>query len=166
MRTIFLKFVVLIAFCGQVLSQTQSSKESLYSVALHASILEMEKSWGHIDDGDGGSRVRTNYHHMFVAADPEITEHLPSTFGDHVVEYLDNQAEIARYKETKKEYSILKIHSMQTDDKGLRINISVYWVGYAKGRLTFGLSDWSDVKFRYDCEKQDFAVSSVDLGGI
>ena len=162
-----LRLAIVVCLCGYTFGQTQSSgNESLYSVALHSSILEMEKSWGGIDDGDGGSRVRTDYRHILVAANPEITDHLPSTFGDHAVEYLDNKAEIARYKKTKKEYAILKIHPIQNDNQGLRINISVYWVSYTKGRLNFGLSDWSDVKFRYDCVKQDFVVSSVDLRGI
>jgi hypothetical protein len=46
------------------------------------------------------------------------------------------------------------------------MSVVVYWVGYKKHRLQFGLSDWSDVEFRYECEKQRFVTSSIKLGGI
>jgi hypothetical protein len=42
----------------------------------------MEKSYGHMDDSEGGSRIRTDYRHMLVEKDPEITDGLPSQQGD------------------------------------------------------------------------------------
>jgi hypothetical protein len=60
---------------------TSVEAENLYAVALFVSLAEMEKSWGEIDDSDGGSRVRTDYHRMPVEKDPEITDHLPAQFG-------------------------------------------------------------------------------------
>jgi hypothetical protein len=55
---------------------------------------------------------------------------------------------------------------MQSDGARLRIVISVYYLSYKKHKLLLGLSDWSEVEFRYDCEKQKYIVSSVKLGGI
>lgn len=126
----------------------------------------MDKSWGHIDDSDGGSRIHTDYHRMLVQKDNEITDGLPSQLGDYRVEYLDYREQIDRYKKLRKEFSILKIGSMQSDGARLRIVISVYYLSYKKHKLLLGLSDWSEVEFRYDCEKQKYIVSSVKLGGI
>ncbi len=145
---------------------TPAKEDNLYSVALFTSISEMDKSWGHIDDSDGGSRIHTDYHRMLVQKDNEITDGLPSQLGDYRVEYLDYREQIDRYKKLRKEFSILKIGSMQSDGARLRIVISVYYLSYKKHKLLLGLSDWSEVEFRYDCEKQKYIVSSVKLGGI
>jgi hypothetical protein len=126
----------------------------------------MEKSYGHIDDSVHGSQIRTNYLHMLVMKDPEITQGLPTQFGDHQIEYLDKQAVIAKCRTLGKEFSILEIHPMHSDGHTLRIQVSESWASYHKGRLTLAVSDWSDVEFRFDPEKQSFVIASVKLGGI
>ena len=143
-----------------------AGEENLYSRALLASIIEMNKAYGHIDDSDGGSRVRTDYHHMLVERDPGITDDLPEQFAEYRVAYLDTQQLIARYKELRKEFSILKIQPMRSEGASLKVLVSVYWVSYKNKKLNLGLSDWSEVEFRYDCEKQSFVVSEVKLGGV
>ena len=140
--------------------------DNLYSAALLASMTEMEKSWGHIDDSDGGSRLRTDYHHMLVEKNPEITDTLPSEFGDYHVEYLDTQAQIDRYKKLRKQFSILRIHPMKNEGSRLKISLTVSYFEYKKGRLMFAFSDWSNVEFHYDCAKQNFVIAEVKLGGI
>jgi len=135
-------------------------------MALIASMTEMEKSSGHIDDSDGGRGIRTDYHHMVVEMDPEITNNLPSEFGDYRVEYLDRQARIDRYKKLRKQFSILRIHPMKNEGSRLKISITVSYFRYEKGRSIFALSDWSNVEFRYDCAKQDYVIAEVKLGGI
>lgn len=147
-------------------SETSAKKDSLYSRALFASIAEMEKSWGHIDDSDGGERVGTDYRHMLVEKDPEITDGLPSQVGDHRVEYLDKQALVAKYKQLRKEFAVLRIHPVQNAGTELKIEVSVSYFKYRRGKTIFAVSDWSDVKFRYDCEKQTYVVTAVALGGI
>ena len=144
----------------------RAKEDNLYSKALFASIAEMEKSWGQIDDSSGRSGIRTDYRHMLVEKDPQITDGLPSQLGDYRVEYLDDQMKIDRFKRLRKEFSILKIHPMQSEGSRLTIQVSVYYLTYAKGRLNLGLSDWSEVEFHYDCEKQSYVVSAVKLGGI
>jgi hypothetical protein len=58
-------------------------------------------------------------------------------------------------------------HSTHSNEGAtLKIVVVVYWVSYSKHRLQLGLSDWSDVEFRYDCDKQQVVVSSVKLGGV
>ena len=47
----------------------------------------------------------------------------------------------------------------------MKIAVVVNWISYKKGRLQLGLSDWSNVEFHYDCDKQQFVVSSVKLAG-
>jgi len=139
---------------------------SLYSTALFASLAEMEKSWGHIDDSNGGENVRTDYHHMLVKKDPEITNGVSSQLGAYRVEFLDNPELIAKYRKLRKAFAVLEIHPAQNVGAELKIEVSVSYFSYRKGKAAFALSDWSDVNFRYDCEKQAFLVSAVDLGGI
>jgi hypothetical protein len=141
-----------------------AKEENLYSKALFASIIEMEKSNGHIDDSYLG--IRTDYHHMLVEKDLGITDDLPEQLGEYRVEYLDTQNQIARCKKLRKPFSMLKIQPMKSEGARLKIQVTVYWVKYKKSRLYFGLSDWSDVEFRYDCETQSFVISNIKLGGI
>ena len=159
--------VVLCANSANYRDVAASEKErNLYSEALLASVAEMEKSWGKQDVSFGGSRLRTDYHHMLVEKDPSITNALPTQEGDFQFEYLDLQSQIERYKRLKKEYSILKIHPIQVDGSRLRIHVAQNWIEYKKGRLFEGISDWSEVEFQFDCGKNGFQVTSVKLGGI
>ncbi len=160
--------VLSLVFLAALFSQaggTRTKGDNLYSLALFASVTEMEKSWGHIDDSDRG-RIRTDYRHMVVEKDSEITDDLLSQSGDYNVEYLDDQALIARFKKLRKEFSVLKIRSVHNEGSRLKILISVYYFKVEKGGLVFEVSDWSDVEFQYDCEKQNYIISAVKLGGI
>jgi hypothetical protein len=152
-----------------VLAQTPSSQavdQNLYAVALKASILQMEREYGHINDSVSGESVRTDYRHMVVEKDSVITDALPTEFDGHVVEYLDNTGLMARYRKLGKSYPTLRIRPIRNEGTALKIAVVVYWVSYEKHRLLSGLSDWSEVEFRYDCDKQQFVISSVKLGGI
>ena len=142
-----------------------AKEESLYSVALCAGLAEMEKSWGYIDDSYMGG-VRTDYRHMIVQKDPVITDRLPSQFGDYRVEYLDRRAQIDRYKKLGKGFSILRIRPMQNVGSRLKIQVDVSYFTHEERKWMYGVSDWSDGDFRYDCEKQKFVVPAVKLGGI
>lgn len=141
-------------------------QDNLYSMALVASITEMEKAWGYIDDGDHGSRIRTDYRRMLVRKNPEITDDLPPEFGDYRVQYLDDQALTKRYKAMRKEFSVLEIHPVHSEGPQLKIQVSVSWVKYQNRSLVLAISDWSDVEFQYDCEKRAYTISAVKLGGI
>ena len=145
---------------------SENGGDNLYSLALKASILEMEKNWGNIDDSGLGERVRTDYHHLIVQKDPLITEGLPTNFDNHFVEYLDSSALIDRYKKAGKSYATLAIQPIKNQSGALKIGVIVYWVSYQHRHLQLGLSDWSNVEFRYDCGTQQFVMSSVKLGGI
>src|SRR5215831_13000398 len=147
-------------------NKPETSKDNLYSVALKTSILQMEKDYGHMDDSVLGERMRTDYRHMIVENDQLITEGLPTEFENHSIEFLDRQGLIQRYRKLGKPYATLVICPIQNHDKTLTIAVVVYWVSYKKDRLELGLSDWSNVEFQYDCDKQRFVVTSVKLGGI
>lgn len=142
-----------------------SDKHELYSKALIASVLQMEKDWGHTNNGDHDT-VRTDYHHVIVKADPSITDGLPTEFEGHHAEYLDTAAQIDRFRKLGKSFAILEIHPAQASGSQLQVTISVSYVNYKHRRLMYGVSDWSDVAFRFDCDKQAFVVDSVKLGGI
>jgi hypothetical protein len=110
-----------------------AKEENLYSKALFASIIEMEKFFGHIDDRHLG--IRTNYHHTLVEKDPGITNDIPEQFGEYRVEYFDTQNQIARCKELRKPFSILKIQPIKSEGARLKIQGTVYWVEHKKSEF-------------------------------
>jgi hypothetical protein len=143
---------------GQV--QTHTKKENtLYAKALFASVAEMQKQYGE-------QKEAPDYHHMFVEADPSITDGLPSESAGYRIEYLDDKGQTARYQKLKREYPILKIFPIEDEGATLKVGITVYYFSYKNRRLMYALSDWSNVEFRFDCDKQEFVISSVKLGGI
>jgi hypothetical protein len=160
-------FLLLLAVSAFPQSSKQRKQEdNLYADALTASITEMQKQWGYVDDSDNGSRKRTDFNHMIVRKDPELTDGLSSEFGEHHIEYLDDQALAEKYNALKKEFAVLTIHPIHKEGAHLRIQVSTSWVEYKKKGLWFGISDWSDVEFQYDCDKRRYVISSVELGGI
>ena len=124
----------------------------------------MNKEWGHITGLD--SEIRTDYHNMIVERNLHITEGLPSQLGEYRVEYLDPGDLIERYKKLRKDFAILVVYPMVNDKERLRITFNVYWITYEKRSLSYALSDWSNVYFRYDCENKKYVVDEVKLGGI
>lgn len=141
-----------------------STEKDLYTKSLFAGIAEMDKSWGRFDDSYSG--VRTDYRHMIVEKNPEITDDLPEKVGDYQVEYLDAPALVAKYKSLGKAFSILELHPIRIEGARLTIEISKSWFSYRKRRMFIGVSDWADVDFDFDCAKQLFVVAQVKLGGI
>ena len=168
MRTVQLAALIVLVtvFAAAQSNQSETHEDNLYALALKTSILQMEKEYGHIDDTVLGERTRTDYRHMIVEANPLITKGLPTEFENHFVEYLDSQALVERYKKSGKSYATLVIEPMQNEGKTLKVAVVVHWVSYVKGHLQLGLSDWSNVEFHYDCDKQQFIISSVKLGEI
>ncbi len=55
---------------------------------------------------------------------------------------------------------------MQSDGSRLKIQITVSSLTYEKHKFLLGISDWSDIAFRYDCQNEEFVVYSVRLGSI
>jgi hypothetical protein len=145
-------------------SASPPKEENLYFKALSASIVEREKSWGQQNSSDRG--VRTDYHHMLVERDLTITKDLPEQFGDRRVEYLETQDVVAKCKQLRKPFAILKIFPMNNARPTLKIMINVYWASYKKGHLDLALSDWSEVELNYSCDEQKFVISKVKLAGI
>src|SRR5215469_5707409 len=90
--------LALMVFVAPTSSQeTSEANDSLYSLALVAAADQMQKQWGYIDDGDHGSRIRTDYHRLIVRKNPEITDDLPSQSDEFHFEYLDDVALHERY---------------------------------------------------------------------
>jgi hypothetical protein len=158
--------LILCTFSDRVSQETKqhSIDESLYFVALFASLEKMAKEWGHFNV-DSKTRVPTDYRRMVVERD-EITSHFPASFGIYNLSYLDSAGLIDRYRKVKKEFSILKAHPAQVEGERVKISYTLHWVSYRKRNLQIGLSDWSDVFFRYDREKAKWLIDEVVLGGI
>lgn len=167
--------VILFLVCLLSLSAQQkkvsSPENNLYQMALSATADEMEKSWGNIDESCcissiRNSRMRTDYRHLVVEKVDWITEGLPPSLGDHQLEYLDTQGLIDRFHKLRKEFKVLRIHPMRANGSSLNVQISVYWVHSKKKRVFYAYSEWSVVEFHYDCEKQEWVIANVKLGGI
>jgi hypothetical protein len=164
-RVLALATAVFFVFAPAAIPQTPTlpAKDNLYSLALQASILEMEKEWGHLGHYGG---IPTDYRRMIVQRNAIITDGLPTTFENHSVDYLDDQGLIDHYHNLNSSFEILQIGPIRNEGATLKVVVSTYWVSYKKHRLLLGYSDWSEVEFRYDCEKGAFAITSVKLGGI
>jgi hypothetical protein len=153
---------VTLLFCSPVLSQyvdprtgTSRNKDTgLYELALGASLDKMEKSWG------------AKYHNAIVESFFEITEKLPTEFGAHRVEYLGYQELGERYKKVREAFDVLHMHPMKIENGKLTVDITVHSFSYKKHRYFYAISDWSSVTFRFDCEKKEYVIDDVKLGGI
>jgi hypothetical protein len=167
-RLLVIAIVGFVISAHTAISQTASppAKDNLYSLALQASILQMEREWGHLGHSTLEEGIPTDYRHMLVRKDPIITDELPTAFENHSIEYLDDQELIDRYRKLNNSFSVLKIAPIRNQGAVLKIVVSTYWFSYKKNQLQFAYSDWSDVEFRYDCEQRAFVITSVKLGGI
>ena len=141
-------------------------ENNLYYRALFASLEKMDREWGEIAGTGMGSRIDTDYRNMIVETNREITQDLPPQLGKYRVEYLDSQGLIDRYKKLRKPFAILVSHPMKNDEGRLEISFTVHWFSYGKGQSLYALSEWSSVFFRFDCEKRDYVIDEVKLGGI
>jgi len=146
------------------------SQGTLYKRALSTGVEAMAQSWGDIDDtccisSLRSTRIRTDYRHLIVEKD-DVSDGLPTRFGDHEIEYLDVKGLSDRYRRLRKQFSILRIHPMREIEGNLRVVIGVYWFEIKRQRVSYAFSDWSEVSFRYDCEKREWVIADVKLGGI
>lgn len=161
--------IILIFLSSSAFSQERSkpvAEDNLYYRALFASLDKMNREWGNIDASVEGRQIRTDYQDMIVLKNLDITEGLPSQYGKYRVQYLDSQELIDKYKKLRKEFAILVTYPMVNDKERLEMTFNVYWISYEKRNLSFALSDWSKVYFRYDCEKREYVIDEVKLGGI
>lgn len=167
-RELVLAIVSFVISAYTATSQTVSvpAKDDLYSLALQASILQMEREWGHVGHSALDEGIPTDYRHMLVRKDPILTDGLPTAFENHSIEYLDDQELVHRYLKLNNSFLVLKIAPIRNQGTVLKIVVSTYWFSYKKHRLQFAYSDWSDVEFHYDCKQGAFVITSVKLGGI
>ena len=162
--------VLLVMITLQTVAFSQSEiihndESNLYAQALFASIAKMKAAWG-TQSNQNPNQLPTNYDRMIVEKQPELTDKLPERMGEIQVEYLDRQGLIERAQKLKKAYLILVGHPMTIEGKRLKISFTTHWIGYGKRRLLYGLSDWSNVYFRYDCRQEKYVLDEVRLGGI
>lgn len=141
-----------------------TDQPNLYSMALFASIDEMSRQLGHIDDSYG-NRIRTNYRHRIVEK-TQITEKLPDRSGEYEIEYLDVRELIDRYHKLRKEFAILVVFPMTNEGTHLKIGINIYWFEYKHRKERYGLEGGSEAEFHYDCEKQAWVLDYVKLWGV
>lgn len=152
--------------CAENRITPASNDSNLYATALYASLAEMDKSWGRQRNSVDGRPLSEYYRKMPVMSDFAITEGLPTQQGDYHVEFLGSAALIQRRRRLHKDFPILRLFPIRVEGRFLKIHVAENWVGLKGGMLTEAISDWSDVDFQFDCEKQVFVVGGVKLGGI
>jgi hypothetical protein len=174
-KQLFLLVLILAFYSPCAFAQGRNKpvdKNNLYSKALFASLKkfaeldETLRSKGAFIGNDCGERLCADYRNMIVEKSREITDGLLSQLGDYRVEYLDAQGLIDRYKTLNKELPILIAHPMENEGERLTISFTFHWFSYKKRSLIYAISDWSNVYFRYDCEKHEYVIDEVKLGGI
>jgi len=88
------------------------------------------------------------------------------SIGSLPVEYLTPDELRQRYLKVRKPIPILVVRSMENEGKELKVNISDYWYEFTKKSNSYALEGGAVVKFSYDCQRQEFVVSSVEEWGI
>jgi len=163
-----ISLLILISLQSAMFSQPgkpNNDELNLYAQALFASIAKMKTSWGAFND-KSLDRAPTNYDRMIVEKQAELTDNLPGHIGEARIEYLDRQGLIERAQKLKKAYLILVGHPMITEGIRVKISFTTHWVTYGKRRLTYAVSDRSNVYFRYDCQQEKYVLDEVSLDGI
>ena len=183
-KQLFLLFVILASYSHPAFSQIggidprtggpnkPADENNFYYKALLASLEKFDelektlKSRSASVGDDCGDRICADYHNMIVQYSHDITGNLPSRLGDYQVEYLNQQGLIDKYKKRNKELPILIPHPMENEQERLKISFTFHWFSYKKRSLNYAISDWCNVYFRYDCEKREYVIDEVRLGGI
>lgn len=174
-KQLFLLVLILVFYGPSAFTQGGNKtvdEHNLYSKSLFASLKkfaeldETLRSRGAFIGNDCGDRLCADYRNMIVERHREITDGLPSQLRDYRVEYLDAQGLIDRYRKLRKELPILIAHPMETERERVKISFTLHWFSYKKQSMTYAISDWSTVYFRYDCEKREYVIDEVKLGGI
>jgi hypothetical protein len=148
-------------------ADNQIDKNDIYAIGLMSGLEAMSKEYSHIDMGIPGQRQRIDYKHIIVRMD-YITGRFSSILKSdkYKIEYLNDKQLIERYKKVKLEYPVLMIQPAEVEGNRLAVTLTLYWMSYKKGNLQFGLSDSCTTYFRFDCEKREFILDEVKLGGM
>ncbi len=144
----------------------QPPQESVYAKGLVASLAEMTKRWGHIDDGNGGARVRTNWKEPIVEAKAGFPKDLPERIGDVLVRYLDQNELIEQFKKLQKPFAFISINPMTTERERLVIRYGMSWFSFEKGIARYPTPDASVVFFKLDSARREYVVDEVRLVGL
>jgi hypothetical protein len=162
-----LSIAAVLLLASSALGQQKNAEpveNNLYYRALFASLEQMNKQWGKVETAQ--SAGTDGFRRMMVERNLYITGGLPAQSGDYRVEYLDPEQLVDRYQKLRKEFPILRASPMVNEGQRVRVSFTLCFFSYVKRRLTYALSDWSDVYFRYDCEKKQFVIDEVVLGGV
>lgn len=145
---------------------SQPPQESVYARGLVASLAKMTKQWGHIDDDNGGARVRTNWKEPIVEAKAGFPKDLPERIGDVRVRYLDQNELIELFKKLQKPFAFISINPMTTERERLVIRYGMSWFSLEKGIARYPTPDASVVFFKLDSARREYVVDEIRLVGL
>jgi hypothetical protein len=140
-------------------SSCQTKGLDLYSTALVEAVLDVDKQWARLD------RER-DYRHILVSKDESVTADYPATVDGLEFRYLTGRELIARRKAEKRDFPVLVIKPATIEGDRIKVIVAWYVVGTKRGMLMLAYEGWSNVSFRFDCEKRAFVFDRVESGGI
>jgi hypothetical protein len=176
MRTMRILGAVIIVPCfsillfSQVATQTpQPSKpaeDNLYCRALLATMDARYKLDVEFNARAKEKRPAADFRRFILGKYDSITDELPTQYGEYQLEILDRAGLKARFQKLKSEFPILVVYPTSNEGTRLRVHFDLFYISFKHDVLNMGLSEWSNVFFRFDCEKKAYVIDEVQLGGI
>ncbi|HKA01275.1 MAG TPA: hypothetical protein VKE70_32400 [Candidatus Solibacter sp.] len=164
---VFVFFICAAIVPGACFGQAQLPKRTdIYSIALIEAANEMEKQWGWIKASPLERSIDTDYKHLLVCIDESVRQQYPASADGRRFEFLSNAELRSRRKKIGKDFSALIISPATVQDGFIKVVVGQRVISVARGHLTFLISDWGNVYFRFDRDKNDIVFHRVELGGI
>jgi hypothetical protein len=134
-------------------------EENLYYKALVACLNKQAEQY---------SRILTEkeLHSIVVEENKDVITELPKRIESFNISYLDKQALINKYNEQKTDFPILVIRPISNKNNVLVIEITRYYFGYKKKKLTYSLEGGCTVSFQFNCATQNYDMTKVELWGV
>lgn len=155
-------FSILFFFLATVYANAQkvSQTDSLYLVALEKYAVEIDSFYTKY------SSEPERYSTIFIE-DNDLIRDFPDSISGYNVTVLTSDNWKKVYRENKKRLIHLKIFPIKIEDEFISVTLIPYH-GELKRRkyLHLGLSDWTKVYFKQDCDSGKWSYVKTENGGI
>jgi len=141
-------------------AQTYSETDSLYLIALERYVVQLDSFYKKYS-GD------PSIYDVIYLEHTELIDSIPKSINgsEIIVLYSENWKRI--YKQNNNHLVHLKIYPIKIEKGKIKITFIPYIGKLEKGKhLTLGLSSWTDVYFKFNCESQTWKYEKTKNGGI
>jgi len=159
-----MKQTLLILLClftfAQTKSQSKSENDSLYIIALEKYTIEKDSFFMQFP-----KQPREKYETLYLEK-PDFIDKLPETIRKHKLIIINSTNKDELY--TKNGNSLVNLVIYPRIEKGMfKITVVPYIGSRDENRkILLELSDWTDVFFTYDCERNRWEYLKTESGGI